>query len=254
MNHYFGNVTTEAEHSRRLGFFGTLTDWQDVNGTLAELDYLYQEQKLCNGVTVFTTYGDKLLGDATFVPIWDRLQKYKALVFVHPTVIAIKPKSIASALFQPVVDYPIATTRTAVDLCMTKTLSRCPDVDFILSHAGGALPFLAERGFGSLLSPITAGAVGYDSVQARRDFARFYHDTTLGTSAAQLHGLLDFTDPSRIVFGSDYPYAPRAAIDLFLEQYAVFMATDNRGSEVSPERLRENSLKLLNRHAMEKAF
>jgi predicted TIM-barrel fold metal-dependent hydrolase len=225
-----------------------------VNGTLRELDYLYHEQKLCNGVTVYTTYGDKLLGNIQFVPIWQRLQKYKALVFLHPGVLAVAPEFVASSLPQPIIDYPIATTRTAVDLVMTRTLHRFPDVDIILSHAGGTIPFIAERAIGSLAVPEIAKIMGYDMVKAKRDFARFYYDIALSTSDAQLHGLLDFVDSSHILFGSDFPYAPQFAINALLAKYAAFVATDQRGSEVSPARLRENSLKLLNKHALKKAI
>lgn len=254
MNDYFGNVTTEPESVKRLGFFGVLPDWRDVNGTLAELDYLYLTQKLCNGVTAYTTYGDMLLGDPLFAPIWDKLQSFKALVFVHPGVLSVTPKFIASTLAQPVVDYPIATTRTAVDLVMTQTMRRCPDVDIILSHAGGAIPFVAGRAIGSLALPEIANAVGYNIVQARQDFGRFYYDIALSTSPAQLHGLLDFADASHILFGSDFPYAPQVAINTLLAQYAAFVATDDRGSMVGPLKLRENSLNLLNKHALGKSF
>lgn len=47
-------------------------------------------------------------------------------------------------------DYPLATTRTAVDLVITKTLATHLNVKIILSHAGGTLPFLAERVLGLL--------------------------------------------------------------------------------------------------------
>lgn len=252
MNHYFGNSTTKCKYNNRFGFFGVLPDWQDVNGTLDELDYLYQEQKLCNGVTVYTTYGDKLLGDKHFTPIWDRLQQYRALVFLHPGVLAVEPQFVASVLPQPIVDYPIATTRAAVDLVMTQTVRRCPDVDIILSHAGGTLPFLAERAIGSLAVPEIATRLGFDMVKAREDFARFYYDTALSTSPAQLHGLLDFADPSHILFGSDFPYAPQFAINALMAKYAAFVATDQRGSDLSPEKLRDNALTLLNKHALKK--
>lgn len=253
-NDFFGNSTTEAPYDDRLGFFGTLPDWRDVNGTLAELDYLFQDQKLCNGVTAYTSYGDKLLGDPEFIPIWNRLQQYRALVFVHPGVLAVKPEFIASSLPQPIVDYPIATTRAAIDLVMTQTLRRCPDVDIILSHAGGTLPFIAERALGSLVLPEIETAIGYNAVQARRDFRRFYYDIALSTGAAQLHGLLDFADPSHILFGSDFPYAPAAAINTLLVQYSAFVVSDNRGWMISPERLRENSIELLNKHRISKMF
>lgn len=255
INDFLGNSTTNATtSSSRLGFFGALPDWRDVNGTLDELDYLFQEQRLANGITAYTSYGDKLPGDPLFAPIWERIQRYKALVFLHPGVLDVKPWFIASSLPQPIVDYPLATTRAAVDLVMTQTMRRSPDVDIILSHAGGVTPFIAERAIGSLVLPEIADAVGYNPVQARRDFGRFYYDTALSTSAAQLHGLLDFTDPSHILFGSDFPYAPPVAINSLLLGYSGFVATDERGGMVSPERLRENSLKLLGKHAMEKTF
>ena len=219
---------------------------------MAELDYLFQQQRLCNGVTVYTTYGDRLLGDARFTPIWDRLQQYKALIFLHPGVLAVEPRFVASSLPQPIIDYPIATTRAAVDLVMSQTLRRCPDVDIILSHAGGTLPFLAERAIGSLAVPEIAKLLGYDMDRAREDFARFYYDTALSTSSAQLHGLLDFADSSHILFGSDFPYAPQFAINALLARYAAFVATDARGLELSPAKLRENSVKLLSKHALDK--
>ncbi len=255
LNDYFAAATTSAAHSSRLGFFGVLPDWQDINGTLAELDYLYTQQKLCSGVTAYTTYGDKLLGDAAFAPIWARLQQYKALVFLHPGVLAVEPKFVGSGLLpQPIVDYPIATTRAAVDLVVTQTLRRCPDVDVILSHAGGALPFLAERAIGSLAVPEIAARLsgGFDMAAARSDFARFYYDIALSTSDAQLHGLLDFADPERILFGSDFPYAPQFAINALMARYAAFVAKDPRGDKVAPEKLRANSLKVLRKHAIGK--
>jgi hypothetical protein len=56
-----------------------------------------------------------------------------------------KPKEIAGILPQPMVDYPQQTTRTAVDLVLTHTFTTESKVKIILSHAGGTLPFIAER-------------------------------------------------------------------------------------------------------------
>jgi hypothetical protein len=47
LNEYFANATSQARYNSRLGFFGNLPDWQDVNGTLRELDFLDHEQRLC---------------------------------------------------------------------------------------------------------------------------------------------------------------------------------------------------------------
>lgn len=250
LNEFLGNETVS---SSRLGFFGALPDWRDVNGTLAELDYLYQTQRLCNGVGVSTSYGNLLPGDDLFRPIWKRLDSYGALVFLHPVSIpGIEPQYIARALPHPIIDFPLATTRAAVDLVFTGTLAVHPRVDIILPHAGGTLPYLGQRAIGSLLVPEVAAAVNVSIMQARHDFRRFYFDVALSTSAAQLDGLLDFTDPSKILWGSDYPYAPEAAIDGIILQHAAYVATNARGSRLAPSVLRKNAAKLLRRHALDK--
>ncbi|KAH8433311.1 amidohydrolase family protein [Aspergillus melleus] len=254
LNEYLGNITAHGKVKDRLGFFGVLPDWQDVNGTLAELEYLYTEQRLCNGVTVFTTYGDKLLGDPLFAPIWAALQQFHALVFIHPAVLPVNPPFIASSLAQPIIDYPLATTRTAVDLVMTGTFRRCPDVDIILSHAGGAVPFVGTRAISSLAIPTIANEVEYSAIHAKEDFSRFYYDIAVSTSAAQLDGLLDFAESSHILFGSDFPYVPQLGISALVAEYAAFVASNPRGSDVGPDKLRANSLELLNKHAQKKSF
>ncbi|KZL64186.1 amidohydrolase 2 [Colletotrichum incanum] len=248
LNDYLADQIKSPSSQNRLGFFGALPDWQDIQGTIEELDFLFEQQRLCFGVMVFTSYGGKLLGNQDFRPIWQRLQAYKALVFLHPTVLDVTPKLIASALPQPVLDYPLATTRTAVDLVMSGTLHTCPDVDVILSHAGGALPFLANRIEGCLQIPSVRGLIPVDYATAKADFARFYYDTALSTSPTQLNGLLDFADPSHILFGSDFPYCPESVIKAESRSYEEFVATSPRGSMIAPEALTRNAMALLRKH------
>ncbi|KAE9569353.1 Decarboxylase yanB [Colletotrichum fructicola] len=248
LNQHLGNLTTNPKSEQRLGFFGALPDWQDVEGTLAELDFLFGEQKLCFGVTVFTSYGNRLLGHPSFKPIWQKLQTYKVLVFTHPTSVDVTPKFIADNLPQPIVEYPMATTRMAVDLVLTGTLRTCPDVDVILSHAGGTLPFLANRVMGSLRIPSVEEMVSTDFDKAEADFARFYYDTALSTSPVQLLGLLESADPSHVLFGSDFPYCPQPVVEMQTQLYDNFVDTNPRGAEINPEILRQNSKALLTKH------
>ncbi|KAF9777958.1 hypothetical protein IL306_004288 [Fusarium sp. DS 682] len=249
LNEDLGTYASTRKHKGKIGFFGALPDFQDVNGTLMELDYLYGKQKLCNGVIVFTSYGGKLLGDSEFSPIWARLQKYKALVFLHPSVLEVEPHLIGPGIPQPIVDYPLATTRAATDLVMTGTIRAYPDVDIILSHAGGTIPFVGSRAINSLGIPSIAKLAKVSLGQAKKDFARFYYDIALSTSAAQLDGLLDFASSDKILFGSDFPYVPQYGIDAVLLEYNKYVKTNSRGHQVAPEVLRRNSLKLLNKHA-----
>lgn len=254
-NNYLGGLTTDPKYENSFAFFGVIPDLQDLEGALEEIDFLFTEQKLCSGVTLFTSYGGKLLGHEDFKSLWERLQKYKALIFIHPTILDVEPKFIGGdpGLPQPILDYPLATTRAAVDLIITGTVRACPDVDFILSHAGGALPFVGTRALGSLMMPNLASRFKVGVLQAKTDVGRFYYDIALSSTPAQLNGLLDFLggDASRILFGSDYPYAPQVAIDHIVLEHTRFVQKDVRGPKISAEVLRGNAIKLLNKHAFE---
>ncbi|PVH71101.1 hypothetical protein DL98DRAFT_553800 [Cadophora sp. DSE1049] len=241
LNTELGRYSTDSRYKSRIGFFGVLPDWQDVDGTLAEIDFLYKEQKLCSGVTVYTTYGEKLLA-------------YKTLVFLHPGVLDVKPKFIGNGIPQPIIDYPLATTRAAVDLVVTGTVRTCPDVDIILSHAGGTPPFLGSRAIVGLNIPVAASKSSVTSAQAVEDFGRVFLDIALSTSPAQLNGLLDFTKPEKVLFGSDFPYAPAPAIAGVVAGYANFVQGNARGGLIAPEVLRGNVLALLGKHAQGQKF
>ncbi|KAK7734174.1 hypothetical protein SLS63_004459 [Diaporthe eres] len=256
LNTYLGGLATAAEAplAGKFGFFG------DVEGTCAEIDFLFAEQKLCSGVGAYTTYGDKLPGHESFKPIWLKLQAYGALVFLHPTSSDFQPRFIGGFLPQPIVDYPLATTRAAVDLVFTGTLRSCPDVDIILSHAGGTLPFIGTRAMSALAFPPIAAQAGVTEKEAVADFARFYYDTALSTSAAQLSGLVEFIgsvggDMSHILFGSDFPYAPPRMIKAVLQGYHEFLASGRpKAGVLRPEKLRANGIALLEKHSLGQRF
>jgi predicted TIM-barrel fold metal-dependent hydrolase len=237
------------DHQGRFGFFGVLPDWRDINGTLAEIEYLYTSQRLCAGVIIYTSYGDMLPGNVTFQPIWAALQQHKALVFLHPGVVDVVPKFIGNGLPQPILDYPLATTRAAVDLVISRTFRNHPDIDIILSHAGGALPFLASRVLGGFTAPFVRNASSVSAEEAAEDFQRFFLDTAISGSPAQLDGMLDFTSPQKILFGSDSPYLAESGINDNLETYETYVRTNVRGPLIAPSVLRTNAANLLVKHS-----
>ncbi len=51
---------------------------------------------------------------------------------------------------------------------------------------------------------------------------RFYYDIALSASPAALPSLLEVADPGRITYGTDFPFAPAAAIDFLTMQYEKY--------------------------------
>jgi len=187
-----------AKWPTRFGNLATLP-LPDVDGAVREAAYALDTPG-ADGVLVFSHYGDQYLGDPLFEPLWDELDRRAAVVLIHPTATALPDLDGIPA---PVVDFPFATTRTAVDIVLKGVLDRHQNVRVILSHAGGFLPYTAYRiAMGGSKRP------GSPSIDALMDtFRRFYLDTAVSSSPTTIPSLKAFADPAHIVFGSDYPYA-----------------------------------------------
>ena len=202
VNEYIAAVAKEWKP--RFGNFATLP-LPDVEGALKEIEYALDILG-ADGVIVFTSYGDLYLGNPMFEPIWAELNKRNAIVFIHPETISLP---ILPNLPTPgIIDFPFATTRTAVDMVLQGVLNRYSSLRIILSHAGGFLPYAAER------FAITAGTLPKTpSADSLLDAVRrFYFDTAMSTGPTTMHCLKAFAHPTHIVFGTDFPYAAGLAV------------------------------------------
>src|SRR5256886_12495933 len=91
-----------------------------------------------------TSYQDKYLGDASFAPIWEELNRRKAVIYTHP----LPPdccRNLKTEVPPAVVEYATDTTRTIASLVFSGTAARYPDIRWIFSHSGGTMPFLLSR-------------------------------------------------------------------------------------------------------------
>ena len=193
----------------RFGNFITLP-LPDIEAALRELEHGFDTLK-ADGVVLLSNYGEAFLGDPMFEPLWQELHSRGAIVFIHPTRTSLPELAGIPA---PFVDFPFATTRTAVDMVLKGVLDRYPNMRIILSHAGGFLPFAAHR-FATCAETMPAYS---DAETITAGFRRFYFDTALSSSTSAILGLKAFADPSRILFGSDYPYAPGQEAECYTAQ------------------------------------
>jgi predicted TIM-barrel fold metal-dependent hydrolase len=185
----------------RFGSFAMLP-MHDADGALRELEYALDVLK-ADGIGLLTSYGTKWLGHASFAPVMNEINRRKAILYTHPTA-ADCCRNLQPEVPPTVVEFGTDTTRTIVDIVFSGTAARCPDINFIFSHAGGTLPFLTERLIKMpILDPKLAPRVPNGVLH---ELQRFYYDTAWSAHPGALASLTKLVSVSQILLGSDYPY------------------------------------------------
>ena len=186
----------------RYGLFATLP-MPDVEGTLKEIEYAYDTLKV-DGVAFLTSYDNKWLGDKTFDPIFDELNRRNAVVYTHPLEAACCKNPLTGVSAQTL-EYPTDTTRIIMNLIISNTATRCPNIKFIFSHAGGTLVSIAQRFLGN---QVTADGLSKPVEPNTRlhHVRRFYYDTAGSANPIQIQSLKLLVPTSQIVFGTDFPF------------------------------------------------
>ena len=221
------------QHPQRFGFFATLT-LPDVEGAIAEARYALDVLK-ADGVVLLANAGGTYLGDPAWEPLMDELNQRHAVVFVHPSFL---PGPSVEGIPASAADFLLDTTRAALSYAKSGALERYPHLKVILSHGGGFLPYAAER-VARVCSPDGGNPAGIARLQ------QFYFDVALSSSPYALPALLAFAKPSHILYGSDWPHAPKARGLHFADMLDAFALSAEQRSAIH----RGNALALFPRLA-----
>jgi len=219
-NEYMAGL--RAAHPGRFGMFA-LPPMPHVAESLAEIAYAYDTLK-ADGIALFTSYGGKYVGNAAFDPIFAELNRRNAVAFVHPTAgpccDAVQPW-----LSTAQIEYGTDTTRAIAEYIFNGCTQRYPNVKVIWSHAGGTMPFLAQRfintGAESMKSRVPNGFLA--------EAQKCFYDTAQVPSKGAMQALRAIVPSSQILFGTDYPYRTFAWTEQMLTDDAVFNGREMAG-------------------------
>ncbi len=208
------------EHPGRFGLFAAIAP-PDPEGSLKEIEYAFDTLK-ADGVGLFTSYGDKYLGDSSFEPVYAELNRRKAVVYVHPTT----PNCcghVVPGIGPSTIEFATDTSRTITHIVFSGVAAKFPDIRWIFSHAGGTLPFLTARlKILAKQKKLEGGAAPI--------LRKFYYELAQGNTEGQLAALLKMAPVSQLLYGTDYPFRDGAEVNAGIAAYG-FSPDDIRSIE-----------------------
>jgi aminocarboxymuconate-semialdehyde decarboxylase len=158
------------------------------------------------GAVAPTNVGGVNLGELPLDEYWAAAVALGVPVFLHPTQPTPAPRTGRFALNQ-IAQYTFDTTLSVGSLISSGVLDRFPSLTLILSHGGGALPYLIGR-FDCMHGRSDRGATGIVAAASPSTYLdRMYYDTILHDPVA-LRYLASRVGVDRLVIGSDDGFPP----------------------------------------------
>ena len=157
-------------------------------------------------VSMASSYEGKYLDEGIFFPVYEFAQKKNFPIHVHPQIMnPIGEDRVRDPLLTPVLEYVFDVSVCIGKMMMSGTFQKFPDVKFIFAHYGGVLPLVKERFDTTYQMLLKRNFVKDLGKLPGEYFKNLYFDTSGSKSPASLSCALELTDPSHILWGSDYP-------------------------------------------------
>ncbi|HVA16134.1 MAG TPA: amidohydrolase family protein, partial [Candidatus Dormibacteraeota bacterium] len=154
------------------------------------------------GAMLFSNINGVALSDERFWPLYERANDLDAILHIHPTD-PVGVEAMTDYWLMPLVGFLFDTTLAAEKLVFSGVAERFPRIRWVLSHLGGAIPYIAERadrGFRAFQEcRVNISRPPSDYLK------RFYYDT-VNFDPLALKLAVDFAGVEHILAGSDYPH------------------------------------------------
>jgi predicted TIM-barrel fold metal-dependent hydrolase len=230
-----------ADYPGRFGSFAALPLWfPDNDGCLREVAYALDTLK-ADGFAMYTSHNDRYVGDAYWNPLYEELNRRRAVVFVHPHAPECCSQLATSLdVAATIVEYGADTTRTIARVVFSGLSKRFPNITWVFSHSGGMMPFVIERFFGGGLSAEIVPGITTKGQDGRprpevptgndvlRELRKFYYDTAQSSNPVAQGALRQVVGVTQIVYGTDYWFRTAAETGRGLETNKVYTAEEQR--------------------------
>lgn len=181
----------------------------NVQGALEEIRYAAEELH-CAGFKLPTNANGVYLGDPMLDPVMEELNRRRALCIIHPCRARQVPRNVITGKVMAIYEYPADTTRCVLNMIASHIMSRFPDITWVIPHTGSFLAYELQRFKG--VSGILASLGMMEVTDVDAEVRNLYYDIAGDPQPHALDMLLKITDIDHIVYGSDWPHSPVAAV------------------------------------------
>ena len=223
MNNFLAQFA--AYDSKKYGMLACLP-MEYAEDALKEINYAYETLK-ADGFSIPSNTKGVYPGDDRMNEILAELNRRSAVVLLHPT----KPAEVNDSLYvkdMSIYEFPFDTTRAMMDLIYRSKIQKYPNIKWIVSHAGGVIPYIAYR-LSTVAEENKASNLSEDDVLA--SLKSLYYDVALSTDPSVFSALKELVGASHILFGTDYPLRQEKGVTKSIEQISSYYGFDDSEKE-----------------------
>jgi len=214
-----------ADRAPRFAALATLP-LNDPRASVVELRRAVEELRL-PGAMLFSNVNGVALSDERFWPLYEAADGFGAVLHIHPTS-PVGVEAMTEYWLMPLVGFPFDTTLAAAKLVFSGVAERFPRIQWVLSHLGGAVPYLAER--------LDRGFHAFRDCRAHitrppSEYLKTWYYDTVNFDRRALALAIEFAGARHVLAGSDYPHQI-GSIRSMLESIQGLEITDSDKSAI----------------------
>ena len=188
------------EHPDRFMAFATLP-FIDPDRTVKELERCIERLGF-KGACIGSNINGIGLDNELLYPFYERMSHYDLPIHIHPRTPKDK-ETYKDYRLAPMIGFEMDLCVAVVRIIMGGILDRFPNLKFVVSHLGGAIPYLVER----IQNCYEAYPECKQNISGSpKEYLKLFYYDTVSFFEPALMCAYAFFGPERLVLGSDYPH------------------------------------------------
>jgi aminocarboxymuconate-semialdehyde decarboxylase len=178
------------------------------------------------GAMLFSNINGMALADKRYWPLYELADDLGAILHIHPTS-PVGVEAMTDFWLMPLVGFLMDTTLAAAKLVFSGVPERFPRIRWVLSHLGGAIPYLAER--------LDRGFHAFAECRANiqkppSEYLKQFYFDTVNFDPRALELAAAFAGADHLLAGSDYPHQIGSLDSMFISIHTTRMLENQKAA------------------------